>query len=225
MIKIITAQDLQTVDIELQENLLDRHGVLARKNRDLLDFHRVWAVDILGSVGSGKTSLIQQMVLHLQGKKRTAAVAGDLTTTIDADRIGRAGADVVQINTGKECHLDAVLVHKALTQLDLDALDVVFIENVGNLICPGEFPVGAHCRMVVVSVTEGPHMVLKHPYILMDASVLVVNKIDMAGIMEVDPDKLKRDALGVKPGIRVAFTNGRTGHGVPELIQALRLPE
>ncbi|HEX9935414.1 MAG TPA: hydrogenase nickel incorporation protein HypB, partial [bacterium] len=174
---------------------------------------------------SGKTTLVQQMVIHLSGKAKTAAIAGDLTTTIDADRIQQAGAEVVQINTGKECHLDANLVHRALSELNLKALDVVFVENVGNLICPGEFPIGAHDRIVVVSTTEGPYMIRKHPYIVMETSVVVVNKIDLAEIMGVDLGQLRKDAQDVKPGIGVVFTNARTGQGVPDLLQLLRIPK
>jgi hydrogenase nickel incorporation protein HypB len=223
--KTITVKEGKILDINLEENLLGRNQTLARRNRRHLDEAGVYAVDILGSVGSGKTSLVQQMVKHLKGRLRTAAIAGDLTTTIDADRIHEAGAEVVQINTGKECHLDANLVYEALSELDLKNLDILFIENVGNLICPGEFPIGAHERIVVVSTTEGPHMIKKHPYIMMEASTIVVNKIDLAEPMGVDLCQLKQDALGVKPGIHVVFTNGRTGQGVPELLQTFKLPK
>jgi hydrogenase nickel incorporation protein HypB len=224
--KTITAKDGEkTMDIELGENMLDRNQSLAERNRRRLDEAGVYAVDILGSVGSGKTSLIQQMVKHLNGRLRMAAIAGDLTTTIDAERIHEAGAEVIQINTGKECHLDANLVYRAFFELELENVDLLFIENVGNLICPGEFPIGAHERIVVVSTTEGPYMIKKHPYILMEASTVVVNKIDLAEPMGVDIQQLRRDALDVKPGIQVAFTNGRTGQGVPELIQQFKLPK
>jgi len=223
--KTITSRELESVDIELGEDMLQGNRILAERNRRKLDEAGVYAVDILGSVGSGKTTLVQQMVIHLSGKAKTAAIAGDLTTTIDADRIQQAGAEVVQINTGKECHLDANLVHRALSELNLKALDVVFVENVGNLICPGEFPIGAHDRIVVVSTTEGPYMIRKHPYIVMETSVVVVNKIDLAEIMGVDLGQLRKDAQDVKPGIGVVFTNARTGQGVPDLLQLLRIPK
>ncbi len=223
--KTISSIDNEIFDIQLEENLLDKNQSLAQKNRRLLDQFGVYAVDILGSVGSGKTTLVQQMVTFLKGKLRTAAIAGDLTTTIDANRIQEAGAEVIQINTGKECHLDANLVHRALTHLDLKNIDLLFIENVGNLICPGEFPIGAHQRIVIVSTTEGPYMIIKHPYILMEASTVVVNKIDLAQAMEVDILKLKEDALGIKPDIEIIFTNARTGQGIPDLIQTIHMPK
>lgn len=213
----------EILDIELEESLLEKNRQLAKANLKLLDEYQIRAIDVLGSIGSGKTTLIQQMVQFLKGKLRIAALAGDLTTTIDADRIQQAGANVVQINTGKECHLDGHLVAKALAQLELKNLDLLFIENVGNLICPGEFPVGAHQRMVVVSVTEGPYMIVKHPYILAEAAALAINKIDLAEAMQVDLDQLKREALQIKPGIQVVFTNGRTGEGVAELLRILKV--
>ncbi|MFH1942237.1 MAG: hydrogenase nickel incorporation protein HypB [bacterium] len=223
--KTVHPAEGETFDIELEESLLQKNQELARKNRELLDKYHIHAVDILGSIGSGKTSLVEKLVDHLRGTYRTAAVAGDLTTTIDADRIQEKGAVVIQVNTGKECHLDANLVKKALAELDLGNLDLIFIENVGNLICPGEFPLGADQRIVVVSTTEGPYMIVKHPYIFMDASVLVINKIDLADAMEVDIRQLKKDALGIKPSLKVVFTNARTGQGIPELIEALNLPK
>lgn len=223
--KTVKPEAGESFDIELEESLLRENKALAQKNRELLDQHTIYAIDILGSIGSGKTTLVQQLVKHVQRKYRTAAIAGDLTTTIDADRILKEGAQVVQANTSKECHLDANLVKKALSELDLENLDLLFIENVGNLICPGEFPLGAHQRIVVVSTTEGPYMIVKHPYILMEASVLVINKIDLADVMEVNLHRLKKDALNIKPNIKVVFTNGRSGHGIPELITDLNLPE
>ena len=223
--KVVEPAEGESFDIELEENLLKQNKELAEKNRKLLDQYQIHAIDILGSIGSVKTSIVQQLVKHLHGNYQMAAIAGDLTTTIDADRIEEKGAVVVQANTGKECHLDANLVKKALFELDLAKIDVIFIENVGNLICPGEFPLGADQRMVVVSTTEGPYMIVKHPYILMEASVVVINKKDLAEAMEVDIQQLKEDALKIKPDLKVVFTNGRTGEGIPELIEALNIPK
>ena len=215
--------DGEILDIELEESLLAKNRDLAAQNKRLLEKYNIRAIDILGSIGSGKTSLIQQMVNHLKDRYRIAALAGDLTTTIDAERIEKAGAPVIQINTGKECHLDGHLVLKALNQLNLADFDLLFIENVGNLICPGEFPVGAHQRMVVVSVTEGPYMIVKHPYILAEASALAVNKTDLAQTMQVSLDRLRADAESIRPGLPVIMTNGRTGEGIPDLLRALNL--
>jgi len=127
----------------------------------------------------------------------------------------------VQVNTGKECHLDARLVERALDEMDLEATDLLFIENVGNLICPGEFPLGAHRRMVVVSVTEGPYTVVKHPYIFLDADLVVINKVDLAEAMRVDPQELARQVATIKPGLQVVYTNCITGQGLEQVVQAL----
>jgi hydrogenase nickel incorporation protein HypB len=221
--KMIVPSENRTYDIHLNENMHETNAGLADENRALLDRHGVVAVDILGSVGSGKTTLCQQIIGRLKGRMRIATIAGDLVTTIDADRIRSAGSEVIQINTAGGCHLDAHTVRQAINRLDLPNLDLLLVENVGNLICPAEFPVGAHQRLVVVSTTEGPYMVVKHPYILLDATVLVVNKIDMAEAMQVDPERLRQDALAVKPALKTVLTSARSGIGVDDVIRALGL--
>lgn len=220
---VVTAGKGEVYDIELDEDLLKANEKLAEENRKLLMKQGVLAVDVMGSIGSGKTTLIEKLVEVLKEKYEIAALKGDLTTTIDAELISRHGVEVVPINTGKECHLDANLVKKALKSLDLGKLDLLFIENVGNLICPGDFPLGSEKRIVVVSVTEGPYMVAKHPFIFIEADVVVINKADLAKPMEVDTEKLKKDAKRVNPNAKVAITNCRKGEGVEEVINALGL--
>ncbi len=223
MREVVVAEEGEVFDIELEESLLEANRRLAEQNRALLDRHGILAVDVMGSVGAGKTSLIGRLVERLKGRYRIAYIAGDLTTTIDADAIARHGVPVVQINTGKECHLDANLVAKALKRLDLAELDLLFIENVGNLICPAEFPLGAHKRVVVVSVAEGPYVVVKHPYIFMEADVAVVNKVDLAAAMGVNVGKLEVDIKTVNPAIAVVRASCRTGEGIQGVIEALGL--
>lgn len=222
--KTMHTEEGKVIEIKMDKNLYGKNAALVRENLKLLEERGIYAIDVLGSIGSGKTSIIQQLVDHLKGKYRTAAITGDITTTIDADRIKEKGAHVLQINTDGGCHLDANMVKNALSVMNLSELDLIFVENVGNLICPGGWPVGAHQRMVIVSVTEGPYMIVKHPYIFRDASVLAINKIDLADAMQVDTEQLKRDALNIKPDIKIVFTNGRTGQGIPELIESLKLP-
>ncbi len=163
------------------------------------------------------------MVKRLKNKYRLAFIVGDLTTTIDSDRIEEHGVDVIQINTGKMCHLDANLVKKALEHLDVKRLDLLFIENVGNLICPAEFQLGSDQRIVIISVTEGPYMVIKHPLSFIDTDVVVINKIDLSVAMDVNVTKLVRDALNINPNIKVVKTNCRSGEGVSKVIEALGL--
>jgi hydrogenase nickel incorporation protein HypB len=212
-----------TLTIEPGMNILEVNKQLAEKNMELLRKHKVKAIDIMGSIGAGKTSLIEKLVQKLKTKYRIAVFKGDLTTTIDAERIGRHGVQVLTINTGRECHLDANVVSRAVERISLQDIDLLIIENVGNLICPAEFPLGTDKRVVVVSVTEGPYMILKHPFTFMTADVMVINKKDLAEIMKIDTDQLERQAKDVKPDLKVAVTNALSGNGVEELIKALEL--
>ena len=158
--KVIRSRGPEIFDIELEKDLLAKNRSLARENRRKFDGLDILAIDIMGSIGSGKTSLIKAILRRLSMGEAVAVIAGDLTTTIDAQRIEEEGARVIQVNTGKECHLDANLIRRAFNRMELDGVKIVFIENVGNLICPGEFPLGAHRRLVVVSVTEGPYTLM-----------------------------------------------------------------
>ncbi|WNZ30396.1 MAG: hydrogenase nickel incorporation protein HypB [Candidatus Bathyarchaeota archaeon] len=204
-------------------NILQVNKEFARKNQEMLKKHNVKAIDIMGSIGAGKTSLIEQLVQKLKQNYRIAVFKGDLTTTIDAERIGRHGVQVVTINTGRECHLDAHVVSKAVEKIKIENIDLLIIENVGNLICPAEFPLGTDKRVVVISVTEGPYMVLKHPFTFMNADIMVINKKDLAKTMKIDTKQLENQAKEVKPNVKVAITNALTGEGVEELIKALEL--
>jgi len=212
-----------TLEIASGMDILEVNKQLARKNIELLREHNVKAIDIMGSIGSGKTSLIEKLVQALKQKYRIAVFKGDLTTTIDAERIGRHGVQVLTINTGRECHLDANVVARAVERISLEDIDLLFIENVGNLICPAEFPLGTEKRVVVVSVTEGPYMVVKHPFTFMTADVMVINKKDLAEIMKIDTEQLKKQVKEIKPDVKVAVTNALSGEGVEELIKALEL--
>jgi len=212
-----------TLEIEPGMDILEVNKQLAQKNMKLLREHHVKAIDIMGSIGAGKTSLIEKLVQSLKQKYRIAVFKGDLTTTIDAERIGRHGVQVLTINTGRECHLDANVVARAVERISLEDIDLLFIENVGNLICPAEFPLGTEKRVVVVSVTEGPYMVIKHPFTFMTADVMVINKKDLAEIMKIDTEQLKKQVKDIKPDVKVAVTNALSGEGVEELIKALEL--
>ena len=221
--KIVRPRGPEIFDIELEKDLLAKNRGLAKENRKRFDRSKILAVDVMGSIGSGKTSLIKAVLKRLEMGRRAAVIAGDLTTTIDADRIEAEGARVIQVNTGKECHLDARLIGQAIERMKLDGVDVLFIENVGNLICPGEFPLGAHKRLVVTSVTEGPYTIIKHPYIFREANVIVLNKMDMAKPMKVNLSKLEMDARQINPEASFIKTNAMSGKGIPEVIGALGL--
>ena len=221
--KIIRPDEGEIFDIELDEDLLRKNQELAKANKNLLDSHKILAIDIMGSVGSGKTSLVVQLVKYLKGKYKIAALAGDTATTIDAERIKSAGAEVLEINTGKECHLDANLVRKALGELNLNKINLLFIENVGNIICPADFPLGSHKRIVVLSLTEGPYVVLKHPFSFMDADVVAINKIDLSQATGIAPAEFENQLHELKPSLKTARTNCATGEGIAEVAKALGL--
>ena len=221
--KIIKSRGPEIFDIELEKDLLAKNRNLAKENRKRFDRTNILAIDIMGSIGSGKTSLIKAILKKLGMGKEVAVIAGDLTTTIDAEGIEAEGARVIQVNTGKECHLDAHLVRRALKEIKLDGVKLLFIENVGNLICPGEFPLGAHKRLVVTSVTEGPYTLIKHPYIFREADVIVLNKIDLAKAMKVNPSQMERDARKINPHVPFIKTNAIRGIGIPKIIDALGL--
>lgn len=220
---VIQPEPGEIFDIELEEDLLEANRKIADKNHHILAEHGIKAIDIMGSVGSGKTSLIEKLVEALKHRYRIAAFGGDVATTIDSERIARHSVPVIQINTGKECHLDANLVQKALSRMDLSKIDVLFIENVGNLICPADFPLGSDKRIVVISVTEGPYMVVKHPFIFSEADLVVINKIDLAKAMDVDPSKLEENAKEINPHCKVVKTSCKTGEGITEVVRGLEL--
>lgn len=220
---VVKAEEGEIYDIELAADLLKANQCLAEENKRFLHEKGVKAIDVMGSIGSGKTSLIEKLVGMLKNHYDIAVFKGDLTTTIDAELIARHGVEVVAINTGKECHLDANLVGKALKKLDRNEIQLLFIENVGNLICPAEFPLGSDKRVVVISVTEGPYMVVKHPFIFMDADVVVINKTDLAQAMDVDVNRLEKDVKTVNPRAKVAATNCRSGEGVKKVAESLGL--
>jgi hydrogenase nickel incorporation protein HypB len=223
MSRIIRAEEGEIFDIELAEDLLKANEILAQNNKQVFSKYGIKAIDVMGSVGTGKTSLIEQIVHTLRDNYRIAVIAGDLTTTIDADRIAKYGAEVIQINTGKECHLDANLVKKALRKIDLTKIDVLFIENVGNLICPAEFPLGSEKRIVVISLTEGPFMVVKHPFIFMETDVVVINKMDLVDVLDIDVNKLIQDITHVNPQAKIVKVSCRTGMGIQDLLTVLKL--
>lgn len=219
--EVVRAEEGEIFDVELSEDLLKANQRLAEENNRFLHENGVRAIDVMGSIGSGKTSLIEKLVQFLKSRYRIAVFKGDLTTTIDAELIARHGVESIAINTGKECHLDANLVKKALKKLDLKSIDLLFIENVGNLICPAEFALGSDKRVVVVSVTEGPYMVVKHPFIFMETDVVAVNKVDLAKAMHVNVKQLEKDVKTINPKAIVVATNCRTGEGVDDVAKAL----
>jgi hydrogenase nickel incorporation protein HypB len=212
------------VTVDMEKDILSENRHLADHNKALLDEHGIRSFDFLGAIGSGKTLIIERLAEHLKSKgKKSAAIAGDVSGDDDYQRFVSHGMPAANINTGKECHLDAHLVDHALEDLPLEKLDYLFIENVGNLVCPVDFPLGSHLRVVVISVTEGDDMVRKHPAIFAFSDVIVINKIDLADAMQVDPKVLERDARRINPAAKVILMDARKGVGMDALIAALGL--
>lgn len=207
--------------VEIEESAFNKARDFAKENKKLLDGKGVYAFDVMGSVGSGKTSIIKWMVRKMKNKYKIGVVAGDLTTEVDAKRIEEEAIPVVQAHTGRACHLDPGLVRKAIENLPLDDIEILFIENVGNLICPAAVPIGVHKEIVVTSITEGPYMIKKHPYMFQRANFVAINKIDLEEAMNVSIEELKADLKELNPDAFVSATNGITGEGIDKLIECM----
>lgn len=214
----------QLLTVDMQRDLLEVNRRLAGENHELLKGRGIRSVDLMGSIGSGKTLLIERMAKVMKDRGiRPGVITGDVAGDDDHRRISALGIPAVNVNTGKECHIDAHLAEHAIEDMDLDSIDVLLIENVGNLVCPADFPLGTDKRAVVISVTEGDDMIRKHPVIFREADVIVINKSDLAGVMEVDIEVLKKDANIVRPNSRIVVTDARHGAGIEELVEALGL--
>ena len=209
----------KVAEVEVQHDIMVANRKLARKNQRILDKDRVFSVDVVGAIGSGKTSLIEAIIDVVDYK--IGVIAGDVISKYDAGRFEKHGVPVVGLNTGKECHLDAHLVEHALHDLPLEDIDVLFIENVGNLICPVDFDLGSHMRMVVISVTEGDDTVEKHPLIFQDADLVVINKVDLADAVGADSDKMVSDVAEINPEVQVIKTSLKSGNGFDDVIEAI----
>ncbi|MFP4136497.1 MAG: hydrogenase nickel incorporation protein HypB [Candidatus Acetothermia bacterium] len=209
-------------DINLQDgDILARQKELAGKNEEKLAKHGVRAINVMGAIGSGKTALIKSIYEKLKDDFEVGAVAGDVAGTDDYDRFEEAGIEAYNLNTHSDCHLDPHLVDHSLENMPLDRLDFLFVENVGNLVCPADFPLGTESEIVVISVTEGEDMVRKHPKIFSQSDIIVINKVDLADAIGVDPQKPKADYEEINPHGRAIFTVATEGQGVDELIDAL----
>ncbi len=212
--------------VQVLERIFDENDQCAALNRSDLERGGACAVNLMSSPGAGKTTLLRETLLRLGGEFGIGIIEGDIETSIDADRLGGLGATIELINTGNgfggECHLDAPMVRSALGRLPLDKLDLVLIENVGNLVCPAEFDVGAHSRAMIASVTEGEDKPLKYPVMFRAVDVVLVNKVDLLPHLDFDVDLFNRNIAAVNPGARVIELSARTGAGVEEWCDWLR---
>jgi hydrogenase nickel incorporation protein HypB len=207
------------IDISIEKDIFSANQRLASQNAAHLVSHKVRAFDLLGGIGSGKTALIEQMIPRLETMGlKGAAIAGDVYGDDDFRRITSLGIPAENVNTGKECHLDAHMVEHALHHLPLEMIDVLFIENVGNMVCPTDFELGAEKRIVVVSSTEGDDVVNKHPMMFRGCQIGVLNKIDLAEAVGADLNRMETDMHRYNPDMKVFRTNMKTGDGLDALL-------
>ncbi|MCU1269385.1 MAG: hydrogenase accessory protein HypB [Acidobacteriaceae bacterium] len=203
--------------VEVRRKVLKENDLLAHRLRDRFQSVGTRVVSLVSSPGSGKTTLLERLLTDLRREYRVAALVGDLATENDAARLARSGAPVKQITTGTVCHLDAGMVERALEGWAVEDLDYLFIENVGNLVCPSSFDLGEDLRLVLVSTTEGEDKPLKYPTIFNTADVALITKLDLAEAVGFDLELLIRNIHGVRPGMPILQVSARTGEGIEGL--------
>jgi hydrogenase nickel incorporation protein HypB len=207
--------------VEVRQNILKRNDEVARALRARFEVAGVFVVSLVSSPGSGKTAFLERTLSLLREKHRPAALVGDLATENDAARLARSGAPVKQITTGTLCHLEAAMIERAVEGWSLGDFDLLFIENVGNLVCPSSYDLGENLRLVLLSVTEGEDKPLKYPSIFNSADIAIVTKIDLASAVEFDWDAARANIDAVRPGMRVIRVSSKTGTGMADWISYL----
>jgi len=212
---------MSTRRVSVVESIMSANDRVAQENRALLDAHGVHAINVMASPGAGKTTLIVETIKRVAGALRIGVIEGDLASDVDARTVRETGAPAVQINTGGNCHLDAPQLQTALHQLPLDELDVVFIENVGNLICPVGFALGEHTRLGISSIPEGDDKPLKYPTIFAHIDALVVSKLDLLPYVPFDLDEFSRLVRTIRPEVEIMPVSCVTGKGVSAWIEWL----
>ena len=213
-----------TDKITIEKKVLSENDKLAMALREQLTTHRVLCLNLVSSPGSGKTSLLEKTIGELNHELRMALIAGDVQTENDANRLQKAGGKIVfPIVTGGSCHLDARMVTAVTNQIDLTTLDILFVENVGNLVCPSSYDLGEDMKVVLISTTEGDDKPLKYPGMFRRSSVMVINKVDLLGSSEFDLATVRRHALSINGQLEVFETSCRTGHGLDTWYDWLRL--
>jgi len=202
------------VKISVVKNILEANQRIAEENHQQFSRNQLLVINLMSSPGAGKTSLLEKTILGLKGKLRIGVVEGDIQSTYDAERIGQTGVPAVQINTGGACHLDSNMVQAALKNLDLPSLDLLFIENVGNLVCPAEFSLGEDFKAMILSVAEGDDKPLKYPLMFHESRVLLINKIDLLPFCDCNPDLIEERARKINPNLMIFRVSCRTGEGL-----------
>ena len=202
------------MEIKVIKNILGENDRIAAENQAMFADKKVFVLNFMGSPGAGKTSVLEKTMERLKDKIHMAVIEGDLFTSKDAERIDKYGVPVIQINTAGGCHLDANMVQKTVKEMNLDELDLLVVENVGNLVCPAEFPVGEDARAVVLSVTEGDDKPLKYPLMFKESEIALLNKVDLAPYCNFNMESAKKDITCLHPGIEVLEVSCTKGDGI-----------
>ena len=202
------------MEIKVVKNILEANEVIAAQNRALFDEKGIYVLNLMGSPGAGKTTLLEQTIEQVKNKLKIGVIEGDVETSRDAERIATHGIPAVQINTGGACHLDGNMVRGGLKELDLDQINLLIVENVGNLVCPAEFRIGEDDKAMIISVTEGDDKPLKYPLMFQVSTVLLLNKIDLLPYVDFNRERFQSDALKVNPKLKIIPLSCKTGEGL-----------
>jgi len=200
--------------IKVVSNILKANDSIAEENRQLFKNNKLFVMNLISSPGAGKTSLLERTIKACNGKISIGVIEGDIATTRDAERIEKTGARVIQINTNGACHLDSNMIRTSLQNFPLNGLDILFIENVGNLVCPANFHLGEDIKAVVLSIAEGEDKPKKYPGIFREARVLIINKIDLLPYTDCSIDKIKNESLEINPDLNIFEVSCRSGDGL-----------
>jgi len=200
--------------VTVVKNVLDANERLAQDNRALFDRQKIYVINLMSSPGAGKTTLVEKTILALKDRYRIAVIEGDIQDTQDADRISALGIPAVQINTGGACHIDGNMIREALPSLELDGIDLLISENVGNLVCPAEFKIGENAKVMILSTPEGADKPAKYPLMFQESAVMIINKMDLMPYVDFDLQKAKQTALAINPNLRIFEVSCKNGEGL-----------
>lgn len=210
------------MEIKVLRNIMEVNDYVATNNRQVFDQKGIFVLNMMSSPGAGKTTLLERTLEALKGEYSMAVIEGDIATQLDAERIQRHGVPVLQINTQGGCHLDANMIRNAMESLDLDGVQILFIENVGNLVCPAEFALGEDMKITVLSVTEGDDKPEKYPVMFQQSRALVINKVDLLPFVDFDMEEARKRALALNPRLAVFEVSCRSGQGLDGWLDWLR---
>ncbi len=202
--------------VDVLENILSVNEKIAKDNRELFDKKKIFVINLMASPGAGKTSFVLKMIAGIKDKFKVAVIEGDVASQVDAEKIRAHGIPSVQINTGGACHLEANMIRNALSHIDLDNIDVLIIENVGNLVCPADFKLGEDIKILILSIPEGDDKPLKYPLMFAETNVLILNKIDFLKLSDFDLEKVKKITRNLNAGLKIFEVSCKTDQGINE---------